>query len=128
IGFISNSPKLSWLPFGVSSIRRDGSQAAPVHFAFLNLLRFLRLASSLALRDLRGGPGSLRLLVTGVAIGVAAIAATGSISAGIAQAVRQDAQTAIGGDISLRLFHEAASSEQRRFLSAIGRYSEIAEL
>ncbi len=94
----------------------------------MNPLRSLRLAVLLALRDLRGGAGSLRLLLAGIAIGVAVIAATGSISAGISQAVRQDAHTAIGGDISLRLFHQAADPDQRAFLSAIGSYSEIAEL
>jgi putative ABC transport system permease protein len=78
---------------------------------------------------MRGALGSFRILILGIALGVFTIAAIGSIAGGILEAVRANAKEAIGGDVSLRLFHAPATPEQREFLNATAqRYSETAEL
>lgn len=91
-------------------------------------MRTARLTLRLALRDLRGALGSFWILVLGIAIGVAAIAAVGSLAAAVQDGVRAGAHESVGGDVSLRLFHVPATPAQRAFLAASGTHSEIAEL
>ena len=80
------------------------------------------------MRDLRGAAGSLYTLVAGIAVGVAVIAAFGSLAGTVSDDVRDGARAAVGGDVSLRLFHEPADTEQRAFLETAAGYSEVAEL
>lgn len=86
------------------------------------------VALRLAFRDLRGALGGLWILVAGIALGVGAMAAVGSVADAALQAMRGEARLAVGGDVSLRLFHAPATPEQRAFLQAAGTYSETAEL
>lgn len=88
----------------------------------------LLLILKLARRDLRGAFGSLWIAIAGISLGVAAIAAVGSLSAAMLESVRTEARDSIGGDVSLRLFHRPADPHQRRALEAAGRLSETAEL
>lgn len=91
-------------------------------------LRALSLAAKLARRDLRGAAGSFWLLVAGIALGVAAIAAAGSVAGAVLAGVEGQARLAIGGDVSLRLFHAPATPDQAAALDAAGARSETAEL
>lgn len=91
-------------------------------------MRDLALAVRLAWRDSRGALASFRILVAGIALGVAVIAAVGSVTGDLLDGVRAGARSSIGADVSLRLFHRPASPAQRDFLAAGGRYSETAEL
>ncbi|TVR96782.1 MAG: FtsX-like permease family protein [Rhodospirillales bacterium] len=91
-------------------------------------MRRLFLILDLARRDLRGGMRTLWIAVAGIALGVAAIAAVGTLGAAVLEGVRAEAREGIGGDISLRLFHRPADPAARQVLEAAGRLSEIAEL
>lgn len=68
------------------------------------------------------------MLVAGVAVGVATIAAVGSLAGTISDDVREGARSVIGGDVSLRLFHHPADAEQRTFIAEVGAYSEVIKL
>lgn len=91
-------------------------------------MRRILLAATLARRDLRGGFGSFWIMVVGIALGVAAIAGVGSVADAVLDAVRGGTRESIGGDVTLRLFHQPATPEQREFLKAAGGHSETAEL
>ncbi|WP_142848326.1 ABC transporter permease [Telmatospirillum sp. J64-1] len=91
-------------------------------------MRFLPLALSLARRDMRGAPGSFWVLVAGIALGVAVMAAIVGLAGAVLDDLRTGARSSVGGDVSLRLFHNPATDQQRAFLQAAGDYSETAEL
>jgi len=91
-------------------------------------MTFLRVAWRLAWRDLRGGASGLWIVVLGVALGSAMMAAVGSLSGAVLDRMHATAREAVGGDLSLRLFHAPATPEQRAFLEAAGTLSETAEL
>lgn len=59
------------------------------------------IAWRLALRELRGGVRGLRIVLACLAIGVAAIAAVGSLRAGIDRGLAADGARLLGGDIAV---------------------------
>lgn len=83
------------------------------------------LATRLARRELRGGLAGFRIFLACLTLGVAAIAAIGSISASMRSGMDRDAQLFLGGDVDLRLSHRPASEEQWAYLRAAGKVSEI---
>ncbi|WP_035692501.1 ABC transporter permease [Azospirillum halopraeferens] len=85
-------------------------------------------AIRLAWRDLRGGAASLWILVLGVALGTAVMAAVGSLGGGVLAGMHAAARESAGGDLSLRLFHAPVTPDQRAALDAAGTVSETAEL
>jgi putative ABC transport system permease protein len=88
----------------------------------------LSLAIKIALRELRAGAGGLVVFVFCIALGVAAIAAIGSLSAAFDQALTDNGRTLIGGDISFELVHARATADERRSLARLGAVSESASL
>ena len=79
----------------------------------------------LALRELRGGLGGLRLLAVCITLGVAALASVGSLSAAILDSIRSQGQALLGGDLEARLqFREATPAE----LSAIRSAGEVSHM
>jgi putative ABC transport system permease protein len=73
-----------------------------------------------ARRELRGGLKGFRILVACLALGVAAIAAAGSLRAAFDTAMKQDARSLLGGDLDLRQSHRPVEPEQLAALSALG--------
>ena len=61
----------------------------------------MRLAWRLALRDLRGGLRGIRVVLACLALGVAAIAAVGSLRAAVNQGLATDGRALLGGDLSI---------------------------
>lgn len=59
------------------------------------------LAIRLALRDLRGGILGLRIVFACLALGVAAIAAVGTLRAGIERTLGNDGRRLLGGDLEV---------------------------
>lgn len=94
----------------------------------MSAMTHLRIALRLAWRDLRGGVAGLWIVILGVALGTAMMAAVGSLSGGVLDGMRATAREAVGGDLSLRLFHAPATPEQRAVLDTMGRVGETAEL
>ncbi|MBT5110339.1 MAG: FtsX-like permease family protein [Rhodospirillaceae bacterium] len=84
----------------------------------------VRLAARLARRELRGGVAGFRIFLACLALGVAAIASVGSISAALTAGMRNDAKIILGGDVDLRLSHRPPSAAQREWLTANGAISE----
>lgn len=78
------------------------------------------------MRELRSGAGGLTVFVICIALGVAAVAAIGSLSASFEEALARQGRLLIGGDLSFELIHRQASEEERAALAALGEMSESA--
>ena len=65
-------------------------------------MRNLRLGWTLARRELRGGTKGLRIVLACLALGVAAIAAVGSLRAGVQAGLQADGARILGGDLEIR--------------------------
>jgi putative ABC transport system permease protein len=70
------------------------------------------LAGILARRELRAGVTGFRIFLACLGIGVAAIAAVGTISASVTGGLNGEAKNLLGGDVDLR-FHNHPNSEQQ---------------
>jgi putative ABC transport system permease protein len=88
----------------------------------------LRLIFELARRDLRGGIKSFRIFLSCLALGVAAIAAVGSVATAVNEGLHRDARALLGGDIEVRLSYRAAGPEERAFLEGLGRMSHVLDM
>ncbi len=84
------------------------------------------LAFSIAMRELRSGAGGLTVFVLCIALGVAAVAAIGSLAASFDQALARQGRLLIGGDLSFELIHRQANPDERAALEALGQVSESA--
>lgn len=88
----------------------------------------LRLAWRFALRELRGGLKGFRIFLACLALGVAVIAAIGSIRASIETGLSREGATILGGDAELNFTYRFATDDERAWLEQNAeRYSEIAE-
>lgn len=79
----------------------------------------------LALRDLRGGLGGLRLLAVCLFLGVAALAGVASLTAAVLAGLSDQGQAILGGDVQVEMNQRAASEEE---LAAFEREGEISLL
>ncbi len=86
------------------------------------------LALTYAFRELRGGLKGFRIFLACLFLGVAAIAAVGSISSAIDQGLRNDGRNLLGGDIALNLVHRKATSEQLGWLEDKSKVSLVREM
>lgn len=90
------------------------------------------LAFRIARRDLRGAwkaqARTLGLLVAGVLVGVAAVALVGAAAQSLRDGAGRGALEAVGGDLSLRLYHRGPTATQRAMLGGQGEISVISEL
>ena len=88
----------------------------------------LRLAFSLARRELRGGIAGFRVLLLCLFLGVGAIAAIGSLDRAAEDGIGADAKAILGGDIEARLLYRPADRAEERFLAESGRLSRVVTL
>ena len=88
----------------------------------------LPLVLRIAFRDLRVGWAGFAIFIACIALGVAAIAGVGSLSGALEQGLAREGQAILGGDISLRLVHRQANTEQRGYMNRLGTVSEVATL
>jgi putative ABC transport system permease protein len=86
----------------------------------------LPLAFTMALRELRSGAGGLSVFVLCIALGVAAVAAIGSLAASFNEALARQGRLLIGGDLSLELVHRQVDAAEQAALEAMGEVSESA--
>ncbi len=88
----------------------------------------MRAAVRIALRELRGGLRGFRVFVACLALGVAAIAAIGSVRVSIENGLAQEGALILGGDAEIRFTHRFAVPEERAWMEANARaVSEIVE-
>lgn len=86
------------------------------------------LALRLALRDLRGGLTGLRLLAICLALGVAALAGVGSLSAAIVAGLAAQGQSILGGDLEVRITQRQATAPERAAFARSGTVSETVRM
>ncbi|WP_380879106.1 glycosyl transferase family 1 [Sphingomonas sp. DBB INV C78] len=84
----------------------------------------MKLAWTLALRDLRGGFAGLRLLAVCLFLGVAALAGVGSLSSAITSELALQGQSILGGDVEMEIVQRTADDKERAAFAAAGRVSE----
>jgi putative ABC transport system permease protein len=83
-------------------------------------LATLRLASTLARREMRSGLGGFRLFIACLALGVGAIAAILSFSRAVEEGLRADAREILGGDVAVSVLYRDATPEQIAFMATQG--------
>ncbi|MHB0676572.1 ABC transporter permease, partial [Roseomonas mucosa] len=89
----------------------------------------LALAWRLARRELRGGVKGLRIVLACLALGVAAIAAVGTLRAAVETGLAADGARLLGGDLEVRASQRPMPEEGRRWLEAQGaRVSEVVSM
>lgn len=81
-------------------------------------------AFALARRDLRGGIGSLWLLLACLTIAVAGLASVTSLASAINGALAQNSRALLGGDLMLSTSQRSASPAERQAMEALGRVEE----
>lgn len=80
-------------------------------------------AARVALAELRGGTKGFRLFLVCLAIGVAAIAASGSMAQAFREGLSVEQRRILGGDFALSLRQRAPSPQERAFFEARGAIS-----
>ncbi len=90
----------------------------------MNLRLWLRFAG----RDLRSGLQGFWIFLTCLALGTAAIAIIGSLSAAISRGLDEQGQPLLGGDVEFALIHRQAAPEELAYITAQGPVSMVATL
>ncbi|GGG19849.1 glycosyl transferase family 1 [Caldovatus sediminis] len=92
-------------------------------------LATLCLALRLARRELRGGVRGLRIVLACLALGVAAIAAVGTLRAATEAGLAADGARILGGDVEIAVSHRPIPEAARDWLRARGAaVSEVVEM
>ena len=86
----------------------------------------LTVAARMARRELRGGLQGFRIFLTCLILGVAAIAAVGSVREAIRAGLETEGATILGGDAELELTYRYASAEELDWMK--DQSSEVSEL
>lgn len=80
----------------------------------------------IGLRELAGGLAGFWIYLACLALGVAAVAASGSVTAGFLKGVEAQSRQLLGGDASVTVSQRRATPEERAWLDAQGVVSEVA--
>ncbi len=88
----------------------------------------MKLAWSLALRDLRGGLSGLRLLAICLFLGVAAIASVGSLTASIVAGLSSQGRTLLGGDVEFEVSQRQADAAELAAFAKEGRVAQTIQM
>ncbi len=79
----------------------------------------LRIAARLAARELRGGLRGFRIFLACLTLGVAAIAAVGTVRSGIEAGLAANGAALLGGDAEAEFTYRFASPEERAWLDSV---------
>ncbi|HLA02992.1 MAG TPA: FtsX-like permease family protein [Aestuariivirga sp.] len=90
----------------------------------MNFSLWLRFAA----RDLRSGLQGFWIFLTCLALGTAAIAIIGSLSASIERGLDEQGQPLLGGDVEFSLVHREATDKELAFIASNGSLSKVATL
>ncbi len=86
----------------------------------------MSLSLTIARRELRGGLRGFRVFLACLALGVAAIAAVGTLRAGIQQGLADQGAVILGGDAEMRFTWRSADTEERAHMQRIAtKVSEV---
>ena len=86
----------------------------------------LRLAARFARREMRGGLRGFRLFLACLALGVAAIAAVGSVRAAIEGGLKREGTALLGGAAELDFTYRFATADEQEWMAA--RATEVSEI
>jgi putative ABC transport system permease protein len=86
----------------------------------------LRLASRFARREMRGGLRGFRLFLACLALGVAAIAAVGSVRAAIEAGLQREGAALLGGQAEIDFTYRFAAPDERAWIE--DRATEVSEI
>ncbi len=86
------------------------------------------VALRFAWRELRGGLRGFYVFLACIAVGVLAIAGSGSFSGSISEGLAREGRAILGGDIAFTLIQREASAAEQAFLAEHGRVSLAATL
>lgn len=86
----------------------------------------LGVATRMARRELRGGLRGFRVFLACLILGVAAIAAVGSVREAISAGLEREGATILGGDAEVELTYRFANEDERAWMA--GAADEISEL
>jgi len=95
-----------------------GPAAAPAPAPARRRTPALPVALRIARRDLRGGLGGFAVFLLCLTLGVAAIAAVGTVRDAIRQALSDQGAVLLGGDAQMSFTYRYASAEERAFMAA----------
>ncbi|MGG7645947.1 ABC transporter permease [Rhodovulum sp. YNF3179] len=85
-------------------------------------------ASRFARRELRGGLSGFRILLACLALGVAAIAAVGTVRSAIEAGLAQEGARLLGGDAQLEFTYRFASDAEKAWMNGVAdRVSEVVD-
>ena len=88
--------------------------------------RRMSLALTIARRELRGGLRGFRVFLACLALGVAAIAAVGTLRTGIQQGLTDQGAVILGGDAEMRFTYRPADADERAYMDRIAtQVSEV---
>ena len=88
----------------------------------------LPVSLRLALREMRGGLAGFRVFLACLALGVAAIAAVGSVRAAIEAGLDREAAGILGGDVEIEFTYRFADEAERAWMAGAARsVSEIVD-
>jgi len=83
----------------------------------------------IARRELRGGVGAMRIVIACLALGVAAIAAVGTLSRAVEEGLKADGRRILGGDLEVSVGYRPMPEEARAWIAERGgRLSAVTEL
>ncbi|WP_341367227.1 FtsX-like permease family protein [Yoonia sp. BS5-3] len=85
----------------------------------------LSVASRFAARELRGGLRGFRVFLACLALGVAAIAAVGTVRAGIEAGLKRDGAALLGGDAEVEFTYRFARADELAWMQSIAE--EVSE-
>ncbi|MEM9319369.1 MAG: FtsX-like permease family protein [Pseudomonadota bacterium] len=83
------------------------------------------MAWRIARRDLRGGLGGVQIFLLCLALGVASIAAVGSVRQAIDAGMTREAAIILGGDAEISFTHRFATDDERTFMRELA--SQVSE-
>ncbi|RYI13497.1 MAG: drug:proton antiporter, partial [Acetobacteraceae bacterium] len=86
----------------------------------------MSLSLTIARRELRGGLRGFRVFLACLALGVAAIAAVGTLRTGIQQGLTDQGAVILGGDAEMRFTYRPADADERAYMDRIAtKVSEV---
>ena len=86
------------------------------------------LSLRLARRELKGGLSGFRVLLACLALGVATIAAAGSLDAALHRSLTENARALLGGDVAVVLSYRQPNGDEKAYLARSGAVANTVEM
>src|SRR5215469_913171 len=88
----------------------------------------IALAWRLARRELRSGFSGFRIFFASLVLGVAAIAAVGSLADALLTGIAEDGRVLLGGDVAIELVHRPMAPDELKFARSKGTVSQTTSM